>query len=271
LIWKCLCQNILHFILMMGLRGLVLVLLFRPSGAHRSIRIANFHQIEQQQSDVIANSLEVSAESQETLIPGGYRTGSFRPAGVARAHVSGVAAAGLRKAAAPAPRASGATPLVRSAPDFRAPVAPRRAVAPTAGFFDDLGKIVEYNKKFVSTAVSGLFDQRTAKASHILFGFDRYGQGAADGAAKLKERLATGEISFEDAAAEFSTCPSRARGGDLGTFKRAQMVPEFDAVCFDDTVALNEVVGPVKTQFGFHLIKVAERSAKDELSASTSS
>ena len=53
----------------------------------------------------------------------------------------------------------------------------------------------------------------------------------------------------------------------VGTFNRGQMVPEFDAVCFDDTVPLNEVVGPVKTQFGVHLIKVGARSASAEDSA----
>ena len=41
------------------------------------------------------------------------------------------------------------------------------------------------------------------------------------------------------------------------------MVPEFDAMVFDDTTPLNEVVGPVKTQFGVHLIKVGARSSSD--------
>ena len=53
---------------------------------------------------------------------------------------------------------------------------------------------------------------------------------------------------------------SPARGGDRGTFKRGAMVPEFDATVFDDAVALGSVAGPVKTQFGYHLLEVTSRS-----------
>ena len=137
----------------------------------------------------------------------------------------------------------------------------RVAAAPTAGLLDDLGKIVDYNKKYFETALAGLTDSRTAAASHILFGFNKYDPGSAEGeAAALKAKIAAGEISFADAAAQYSTCPSKAKGGDLGTFKRGAMVPEFDAVCFDVDVPLNGLEGPVKTQFGYHLIQVRERS-----------
>merc|ERR1719401_3159534 len=64
----------------MDLRGLFLLLLFLTGGARRSIRTADSHQ-NAQQSNMIANSLEVSAESQETLIPSGSGTGLFRRAG----------------------------------------------------------------------------------------------------------------------------------------------------------------------------------------------
>ena len=106
----------------------------------------------------------------------------------------------------------------------------RRTAEPTANLFESLGKIVDYNKKYWSTAASGLFDDRTARASHVLFGFAKYDD--ADGkkrAEDLKVAIESGEISFADAASEFSTCPSAARGGDLGTFKRNAMVPEFDS------------------------------------------
>ena len=138
----------------------------------------------------------------------------------------------------------------------------RRAEAPRADLFKKLGEIAEYNKKYFETALSSMFDDRTARASHILFGFDKFSNGAADAAA-LKARIESGEISFSDAAKQFSTCPSAARGGDLGTFKKGAMVPEFDAVCFDEAVPLGQaVVGPVKTQFGNHLIQVVERSSE---------
>eukprot|EP00966_Prymnesium_polylepis_P050834 1177069-Prymnesium_polylepis.1 len=112
---------------------------------------------------------------------------------------------------------------VRHAPAAAARLS--RAGAPRANLFDDLGKIAEYNKKFFSTAIAGMTDSRTARASHILFGFEKYGAEAAEKAALCKDALIAGEISFEDAAKEFSSCPSAARGGDLGTFKRGAMVP----------------------------------------------
>ena len=68
----------------------------------------------------------------------------------------------------------------------------------------------------------------------------------------------------EDAAKEFSTCPSGQRGGDLGEFGKGQMVKEFEDAAF--AAEIGHVVGPVKTQFGYHLIKVEEK--KDAAEAS---
>jgi len=136
-----------------------------------------------------------------------------------------------------------------------------RSTVPRASFFDDLKKIAEYNQKYIGTALSSVFDDRTAKASHVLFGYAKYDNGEADASA-LKARIESGDISFADAAKEYSTCPSAARGGDLGTFKKGAMVPEFDAVCFDENTPLGEGVALVKTQFGHHLLQVYERSEK---------
>lgn len=69
----------------------------------------------------------------------------------------------------------------------------------------------------------------------------------------LKE-INDGEKTFEEAAQAYSTCPSKERGGDLGTFGRGQMVPEFDNAVFSAEVG--KILGPVKTQFGYHLIRV---------------
>ena len=65
-------------------------------------------------------------------------------------------------------------------------------------------------------------------------------------------------LSFEDAASKYSLCPSKEKGGDLGEFNRGSMVPEFEEVAF----SMEEGKGsePVKTQFGYHLIKVVHRS-----------
>lgn len=73
---------------------------------------------------------------------------------------------------------------------------------------------------------------------------------------ELKQQIADG-AAFADVAKEHSTCPSGSRGGELGSFGRGQMVPEFDKVVFD--APLNEVQGPVQTQFGFHLLEVTAR------------
>lgn len=74
---------------------------------------------------------------------------------------------------------------------------------------------------------------------------------------ELKQQI-EGGADFADVAKEHSTCPSGARGGDLGTFGKGQMVPEFDKVVFNDE--LNTVHGPVKTQFGYHLLEITARS-----------
>ena len=91
----------------------------------------------------------------------------------------------------------------------------------------------------------------TASARHILV-------NSEEKCNELKEQINSGEITFEQAAKENSTCPSGANGGDLGTFSQGQMVPEFDKVVFNDEVGV--VHGPVKTQFGYHLLEVTERS-----------
>ena len=74
---------------------------------------------------------------------------------------------------------------------------------------------------------------------------------------ELKEKLASG-AEFESLAAQHSKCPSGQRGGDLGEFGPGQMVQEFDQVVFNE--AVGEVHGPVKTQFGYHLLEITSRS-----------
>ncbi len=73
----------------------------------------------------------------------------------------------------------------------------------------------------------------------------------------LKAEIEAGK-DFAEVAKEHSSCPSKAQGGDLGTFGPGQMVAEFDKVVF--SAPLNEVQGPVQTQFGYHLLEVTARS-----------
>ena len=63
--------------------------------------------------------------------------------------------------------------------------------------------------------------------------------------------------AIEDVAKESSSCPSGANGGDLGEFRRGQMVKEFEDAAF--AAEVGHIVGPVKTQFGYHLIKVEDK------------
>jgi peptidyl-prolyl cis-trans isomerase C len=90
----------------------------------------------------------------------------------------------------------------------------------------------------------------TATARHILV-------PTAQQAEDLKAQIAEG-ADFAELARKHSTCPSGARGGDLGTFSPGQMVKEFNDVCFNEQVGV--VHGPVQTQFGFHLIEVTDRT-----------
>ena len=73
---------------------------------------------------------------------------------------------------------------------------------------------------------------------------------------QLKTEIENG-ADFADVARANSSCPSSAQGGELGSFGPGQMVPEFDAVVFSAPV--NSVQGPVKTQFGYHLLEVTSR------------
>ena len=66
-----------------------------------------------------------------------------------------------------------------------------------------------------------------------------------------------GGADFAQVAKDNSSCPSSREGGSLGTFGRGQMVKEFDEVVFSAPV--NVVQGPVKTQFGYHLLEVTDR------------
>ncbi|HVA46425.1 MAG TPA: peptidylprolyl isomerase [Pirellulales bacterium] len=90
---------------------------------------------------------------------------------------------------------------------------------------------------------------KKAKARHILV----KSKEACD---DLKTQIEEG-ADFADLARQHSQCPSKNEGGDLGEFRPGQMVPEFDRVVFSCPVG--EVQGPVKTQFGWHLVEVTSR------------
>ena len=93
--------------------------------------------------------------------------------------------------------------------------------------------------------------EETVSASHILVETE-------EEAREIYARIAAG-ASFEEEALAHSTCPSKANGGNLGEFGRGQMVPEFDTAVFE--MEVGEITSePVKTQFGYHLIKLNEKT-----------
>ncbi len=73
----------------------------------------------------------------------------------------------------------------------------------------------------------------------------------------IKKQIEDGS-DFAELAKAHSKCPSGQQGGDLGEFSQGQMVPEFDQVVFNEEVG--KVHGPVKTQFGYHLLEITDRS-----------
>ena len=84
------------------------------------------------------------------------------------------------------------------------------------------------------------------RASHILV-------DTKEEAETLRKEILAGK-DFAAVAKESSKCPSGAQGGDLGYFGKGMMVPEFEQAAFN--LPVGEVSEPVKTQFGWHLIKV---------------
>ena len=97
--------------------------------------------------------------------------------------------------------------------------------------------------------------EESVNASHILV-------DSEEKALEILGKIKSGEISFEDAAMQYSSCPSKANGGNLGDFGRGQMVPEFDVAVFEMEVgAISEA--PVQTQFGYHLIKLISKKAEE--------
>ena len=89
-----------------------------------------------------------------------------------------------------------------------------------------------------------------ATARHILV-------SSQDECENIKQQI-EGGTDFAEMAEKHSQCPSGKKGGDLGEFSPGQMVKEFDQVVFSEEVG--KVLGPVQTQFGFHLIEVTNRN-----------
>ena len=144
--------------------------------------------------------------------------------------------------------------MLPSAPALRA----CRHAAPACGLFDFLD---------ASGADSGPVPRGYVEASHILLA---PGADADERARILMDNIDTGEISFADAAKQFSQCPSKGKGGSLGSFRKlgtllflpyeGQDVPEFDAAVWSSPIG---EVSAVTTSFGVHLLRVDARGSPE--------
>ena len=90
---------------------------------------------------------------------------------------------------------------------------------------------------------------KSVSAAHILVGSEK-------DAMNIMARIEKGE-DFAALAKRFSKCPSKSKGGNLGWFGRGDMVKEFEDAAFAGKKG--DVVGPVKTQFGYHIIKIVDQ------------
>lgn len=109
----------------------------------------------------------------------------------------------------------------------------------------------EEAKAFYDENPDNFVSGQTVTASHILV-------DSEEKANEIKADIDAGNVTFADAAKQFSSCPSKENGGELGAFGQGQMVKEFEDAAFSATVG--EVTSPVQTQFGWHLILVTEKS-----------
>lgn len=110
-------------------------------------------------------------------------------------------------------------------------------------------------KKFYEENKDAFKQPESTDASHILVEEE-------DKAREIYGKIQNGE-DFEELAKEFSTCPSKEKGGNLGTFTKGQMVKEFEDAVFENEVGT--ITEPVKTQFGYHIIKINEKNDAKEL------
>lgn len=93
-------------------------------------------------------------------------------------------------------------------------------------------------------------DVHEVRASHVLVKTRKE-------AVQIKKQIENGDITFEDAARQYSLCPSGQYGGDLGYFNRKQMVQQFADTAFD--LKVGEISDPVGTKFGWHIIKTTAK------------
>ena len=167
---------------------------------------------------------------------------------------------GMALAFSPSTRSVGSCTATHTSTHTGCVARPRVAHTPAMGLFDGFKKAFANQEYDAGAAEARSATVTSARAAHILTATEAESQS-------VKEQIAKGELAFEEAAMQFSSCDSAARGGMLGKFGPGTMVKEFDAVVFGvgdsgdkPEYPCAEVIGPVRTKFGFHLIKIASRN-----------
>ncbi|MCQ4638064.1 peptidylprolyl isomerase [Anaerovorax odorimutans] len=117
---------------------------------------------------------------------------------------------------------------------------------------EDVAITEEEAKEFFDANEEQFVKGETVQAKHILVDSEEKGN-------EIFKAIESQETTFEEAAGEYSSCPSKEKGGDLGEFGKGQMVKEFEDAAF--AAEIGKVIGPVQTQFGYHLIKVEKKNA----------
>lgn len=116
----------------------------------------------------------------------------------------------------------------------------------------------------VSILYNAFTKQSSAVASHILI--DDGSEATEKKLIKMKQEINNDKQKFAEYAKKFSTCPSgKSAGGSLGKFNMGAMVPPFDKAVFSPKNLVGEVIGPVQTQFGWHLILIHDRDEQRQL------
>lgn len=114
---------------------------------------------------------------------------------------------------------------------------------------EDVKVTDEEVKDYYEANKNYFMSQEVVSARHILV-------DSLELANEIKNKIENG-LNFEMAAMQYSSCPSKEQGGNLGQFTRGRMVPEFETAAFQ--LAVGQISEPVKTQFGYHIIKVDEK------------
>jgi parvulin-like peptidyl-prolyl isomerase len=129
--------------------------------------------------------------------------------------------------------------------------------------------VTDADKKSYFDANKDAFNGARVKASHVLIDTRNMKTDAEKEEAKKKIDIVKAELNngadFEEMAKKYSNCPSAEKGGDIGFFQRkGSIVEEFAIVAF--AMEVGEISEPVKTQFGYHIIKVTEKEEGKEVS-----